>query len=253
MAGAGGYGELRLMVDLPRDGATNMAVDSCLLAAAQEENAATLRLYGWSSPTLSLGYFQRYDEASQGEPALAGLPIVRRVTGGGAIVHADELTYSLSLPLTHPLAGDRPEVLYSWMHRRVAEAMGLLGGQAAMKGHGAAGARSGPLLCFERVARYDLVAGPEALKLAGSAQRRTRAGLLQHGSVVLTAHPAQPSAAVSDLAGRAVTFDELAGLIVRAVEEAGVKLTRRRQWKIDARRLGDERARFSSDAWTKRR
>ncbi|MEM6330787.1 MAG: lipoate--protein ligase family protein, partial [Planctomycetota bacterium] len=87
----------RLIVDPPQPGARNMAVDEALLDAAAAGAGATLRLYRWSSPTLSLGYFQPL-AARAAHPASAGCPCVRRHSGGGAIVHDHELTYSLAVP-----------------------------------------------------------------------------------------------------------------------------------------------------------
>lgn len=244
----------RLLIDPPLDGPTNMAVDACLLAEAEQEALAALRLYRWARPTVSLGYFQRYDDLARRDGSLAALPVVRRVTGGGAILHADELTYSLALPAGHALAGDRPEQLYAWMHARIAEAAALLGGRTEPKGDGAASARGGPFLCFECAARFDLVAGPGREKLAGSAQRRTRAGVLQHGSVVLArTHPVQPSAALDELLGRAVSFDEFAAALASAVRTAGLLLGDPRPSEPAADRLAAEIARFAGEEWTKRR
>ena len=77
-----------------------MAVDEALLLDAAENGIATLRFYEWSEPTLSLGYFQRYDDRYS-HAASRDCAIVRRQTGGGAILHDRELTYSLTLPASH--------------------------------------------------------------------------------------------------------------------------------------------------------
>lgn len=245
---------LRLLIDGPLDGPTNMAIDSCLLERAQAQGAGFLRLYRWTLPTLSLGYFQRFaDIAGQG-PLLASLPVVRRCTGGGAILHAEELTYCLALPLAHGLAGDRPETLYTWMHQRIAQAVRTLGGQTRDGADCPASLnpRGGPFLCFACHARFDLLAGPD--KLAGSAQRRTRAGVLQHGSVVLRrSHPVQPSAAMADMLGREVSFDELAGAILAAVGQAGVALTAPAPSQVEAEAFARQHSQYADDAWTRRR
>ena len=102
-----------------------MAVDEMLLNAAEDAEAACLRIYAWSEPTLSLGYFQAYSDRMAHRPSL-GCVAVRRLTGGGAILHAAELTYSIVLPGTHPLAARRDE-LYQAVHGCLIEALGQLG------------------------------------------------------------------------------------------------------------------------------
>src|SRR4051794_22517252 len=93
----------RLIVDSPADGAWNMALDEALLIDAETSGVASLRFYSWREPTLSLGYFQRHTDRA-GHAASAGCLLVRRASGGGAILHDRELTYSIALPQAHPLA-----------------------------------------------------------------------------------------------------------------------------------------------------
>ena len=95
--------DVRLIIDPPLRGPWNMAVDEALLADDVETDAATLRFYRWSEPTLSLGYFQSYADREL-HAASRGCAVVRRQSGGGAILHDRELTYSLVLPPTNPLA-----------------------------------------------------------------------------------------------------------------------------------------------------
>ena len=97
----------RLLFDTPAEGAWNMAVDETLGEIAAESGIATLRFYGWSRPTLSLGYFQNYDERLS-HSASMNCAIVRRASGGGAILHDRELTYSLALPCAERTIGDAP-------------------------------------------------------------------------------------------------------------------------------------------------
>jgi len=241
---------LRLFADPPRDGPTNMAIDECLLDAVAEGGPPTLRLYRWEPATLSLGYFQRYDDPARGG-VLAELPVVRRVTGGGAIVHADELTYSLALPIDHRLTGAGPEPLYVWMHERIAEAVTALGGRAEPKGAAPCDAAR-PFLCFRRHACFDLMTGPQ--KIAGSAQRRTKGGVLQHGSVVLRAvPPIQPGAGVGEAVGRSVSFEAFAAALVSALTAAGVTLGAPTESIVAADALARHRRRHTGRQWLRRR
>lgn len=121
--------QLTLLIDPPQDGLTNMAVDEALLAmAAAGELGPVLRFYRWSPATLSLGYFQRYAERAA-HPASAACDVVRRASGGGAILHDNELTYSLVLPAGHPLAA-RPEPLYRAVHQALIEVLAEASGSA---------------------------------------------------------------------------------------------------------------------------
>ena len=88
----------RLLIDAPERGVWNMAIDEALLESAADESCdlVTLRFYRWSEPTLSLGYFQSYEDRNSHE-ASRSLPVVRRSSGGGALVHDHEWTYSLAI------------------------------------------------------------------------------------------------------------------------------------------------------------
>ena len=114
--------QLTLLIDPPQDGLANMAVDEALLAmAAAGELGPVLRFYQWSPATLSLGYFQRYAERTAHPPSL-DCDVVRRASGGGAILHDRELTYSLVLPAGHPLAA-RAEPLYRAVHQALIDVL----------------------------------------------------------------------------------------------------------------------------------
>ena len=176
---------IRLLQDLPLDGPTNMARDEALMqCVGQGESPPTLRLYQWDSPTISLGYFQKYEEY-QALPSPAGeLAVVRRLTGGGAILHDLELTYSLMLPLNHPLLEKGPNRLYELAHDAVIAA--LSSSHVHVNRCGStddSSARHGPFFCFSRRHCYDVLMGQD--KIAGSAQRRTKQAVLQHGSIIL--------------------------------------------------------------------
>ena len=154
------------------DGAKNMSLDEALLEAiGRVEADALLRVYGWSVPTLSLGYFQRLAEARADE-RWRDVPIVRRPTGGGAIWHEHELTYALVVPESHPLA--RPSTqLYRKVHAAISGGLVGLGIAAVRRGEVFPPGdceRSRPILCFSNLGPEDIVLTGN--KIVGSAQRR---------------------------------------------------------------------------------
>lgn len=160
-----------------------MAVDEALLEAAVEGAGTVLRWYQWESATLSLGYFQSADEYTA-SPAWSQLPVVRRLSGGGAILHHHELTYSCALPASEPLTND-PYQIYLTMHNAVIEVLRPLGFDVRLRA--ARFGKDGPaeaFLCFSRGDEMDVVLGE--FKVLGSAQRRRRGAVLQHGSLVLS-------------------------------------------------------------------
>ena len=211
-----------------------MAVDEAMLDAVGRGDAPpVLRLYRWSEPTLSLGYFQAFADVARQGPAVRALPVVRRTTGGGAILHADELTYALVVGCQTGHSQDASQ-LYECMHAVITAGVEALAGRRGVvtsaDAHDQAGesasttGRGKPFFCFARRSRYDLLAGAD--KLAGSAQRRTRRAVLQHGSVILRrSFPAQHSSSLADIAGREVSFDEMADAVVSVLGQAGMKLT----------------------------
>ncbi len=176
---------IRLVIEpTPRRGSWNMAADESLLEAASTSGLRAVRLYQWSEPTVSLGYFQ--DEAEfLTEGRFSDLAAVRRLSGGGAILHHLELTYSLVLPPGDPLVAD-PTHLYSLVHDAILDVLRAAGVNAAMRGEDRKLAAE-PFLCFIRGDRHDIVF--EGHKVVGSAQRRRRGAVLQHGSLLLDASP----------------------------------------------------------------
>lgn len=188
-----------------------MAADELLLDQAADSDRTTLRLYRWSQPTLSLGYFQSLDDISENVSPLA---VVRRPTGGGAILHDQELTYAVAAPET---LADSPG-LYAAMNRVIIRAVAALGVTEATSAisSGDRNTQRGPFFCFERSGPTDIIA--RTRKLAGGAQRKHSGAILQHGSVLLETN--QPGAiGLGELIRRAVTFDELTATLVLAFQE----------------------------------
>jgi lipoate-protein ligase A len=196
---------LRLLTGPHRhSGAWNMAVDEAILEGVASGAPATLRIYGWEEPTVSLGYFQRVHPEIDPGGRFHGLATVRRLSGGGAILHHHEITYSCCLPAGHPLA-EAPGQLYEEMHAAIAEALADFGVLARPRGESHRDDKT--FLCFSRGDRRDLVC--DGHKVVGSAQRRRRGAVLQHGSILLKASAHAPEfPGVWDLTG--MTFNEAA-------------------------------------------
>ena len=203
--------------DEPLPAPWNMGVDEALLLAGGEP---TLRLYGWQPHAVSLGYFQRFADFLDLPP---GTPIVRRLTGGGAIHHGDELTFALAVD-AHWLPRD-VGASYRLLHRAAVDALRSAGVDSQLVASGELpGARPGQRWCFHTPGRDDVVTSRG--KLLGSAQRRVqrpRARVLHHGSLVLQRPALTPFvAAVADdaipsPAQRRLLADNLVAGIARAL------------------------------------
>ena len=173
----------RLLIEpVAQSGAWNMAVDEALLESVLQGELPIVRWYRWSEPTLSLGYFQSLADVEQ-QSHWRDTPKVRRLTGGGAILHDDEWTYSCIVPATGDQWLRHPYDLYDLVH----DAIALWFRQrwqlpVAQRGHGSRTAEE-PTLCFLRQDSHDLVLFNH--KVLGSAQRRRKGVLLQHGSLVV--------------------------------------------------------------------
>lgn len=186
---------LRLLIDPPASGTWNMAVDEALLESAAE-GIATLRFYQWNEPTLSLGYFQCAADREQ-HAASRECPLVRRASGGGAIVHDRELTYSIALPL-RDVRTAAATALYNACHESLVVTLATFGIEAALHQLTCEveppdrGDRqiAQPFLCFARRTCGDIVCRNS--KIVGSAQRRRRGAVLQHGSILLSESPRAP-------------------------------------------------------------
>lgn len=197
-------GRLFTFRDPPLDGPTNMARDEHLLYSDGWAPAA-LRLYAWSEPTISLGYFQSFDMVSALPAPERDLAVVRRSTGGGAILHDREITYCLALHDSIPIARCGPVELYRIVHQCWAEAIGADGPQLQLAPDNMPfpSPRNGPFFCFEKPGKTDLLL--QGAKAMGSAQRRIPGRVMQHGSLLLGRRfGAHPGAHLGDPATEAV-------------------------------------------------
>jgi lipoate-protein ligase A len=182
----------RLLVTEPLDGALNMALDEALLLGRLRGSAPpTLRFFAWRPPTISLGYGQPLDHRIDVAAAAAlGIGLVRRPTGGSAILHEGpdlELTYSVAARAgDFDGASDLLET-YRWIGAALAAGIRRVGAPVEMVPVQPSDPTAMPTFCFARTGSYELeVSG---LKVVGSAQRRQGAGFLQHGAVMLGSAP----------------------------------------------------------------
>src|SRR5579884_1376660 len=250
----------RLLTSDPATGAENMALDEALMDRARETGEWVLRVYGWSRPTISLGRNQsaggRYDLA---EIARRGFDVVRRPTGGRAILHHREITYSVTAPVSG--AGDLRES-YERINGLLIHALARLGVQAVAAEPSTRAAAPGMTPCFAEPAAGELTVSGR--KLAGSAQWRADGALLQHGSILLAddqsllselavprGREIPPPATLIDALGRAPTIDEVAAALgdsVRALEDPRIETV-----TVDDRLRARARAlvvRYLDDGWT---
>lgn len=280
--------EGRLLVDGPGDGAWNMAVDQALLDTAVQTQAPVLRLYRWSEPTLSLGYFQQV-HSRDAHASSRTCPMLRRSTGGGAILHDRELTYSLVVPPQNWV--ENSVELYTLVHLRVARLLAemgltsLLHPEVPLTDQCSPNASSRDInggidvdgrdqteaeikvdprafLCFLRRSVGDLIVwradGGQGRKVLGSAQRKAAGCVLQHGSLLLERSPFAPELpGVNDFLPKSkrLTAEDWTELLQR--ELAGILPV---QWSTSQltsieRELADQyvREKFKDANWTNAR
>jgi lipoate-protein ligase A len=199
-------------------GAWNMSVDQALLEAVDRTPVPVLRFYQWSTPTLSLGYFQKLADRNH-HLGSRDAQCLRRSTGGGAIMHHHDLTYSLSLPARPSDSGARLG-LYRAAHDAFITALADVAVRAfAFRDDPRCSGHEEAFLCFQRRTDEDLVVN--GYKVLGSAQRRSRMAILQHGSLLLKASPLAPELpGILDLSSQDLTAQQLvSAVIARCVQE----------------------------------
>ncbi len=186
----------RLLINGPTDGFLNMAIDESLLLSCQrgEEPSLfpTIRFYQWSTPTLSLGYAQRSSQAVDRHYCReAGIKVVRRLTGGRAVLHHKEVTYSVVAHTDNPPFCGSISDTYLLLSQAIMGAYTSLGIAAEMagkeEGHSLSISPMTRSPCFYSPSRHEIVY--QGKKLVGSAQKRQKGSLLQHGSILLDFDP----------------------------------------------------------------
>ena len=179
------FEELDVYTDMsPRSAAMNMAIDEALLESAA---IPSIRLYRWQSRALSFGYFGKFSDVAI---HASERDLVRRWTGGGIVFHGEDLTYSIVIPASDPAFRQRSLAIYERIHRALAHALNAIGEHAVVAGGVDPGGLSVAMRAGVNAAGYSCFANPvsadvmiDGRKIAGAAQRRTRRGLLQQGSI----------------------------------------------------------------------
>jgi lipoate-protein ligase A len=265
----------RLIRSAPADGATNMAVDEAILRAVVDGRVPpTLRFYAWKPPCLSLGRSQEVADVDLGALRAVGYDLVRRPTGGKAILHVDELTYSVIVPQDDPrVAGG---IVGSYRRLSVGLVRGLerLGVTDLVADRRVESRRHEGPVCFEVPSNYEITAGGR--KLVGSAQMRSHGVVLQHGALplwgditricsllVARPDPAKVRARATSVeqtldgydrtqAGRPVTWEQAAEALAEGLAEAlnldlepGVLTAEERGWAEELRA-----GRYATHGWT---
>ena len=252
----------RLLLTPPRPGVDNMALDEALMARARATGEGVVRVYAWDRPTLSLGRNQRARATFPADRlAAAGVPVVRRLTGGRALLHDREITYSV----TAPAADDALGATYRAINALLLDTLRDLGVPATLAPAGERLPPPGDAPCFERPAPGELLLGGR--KLVGSAQVREDGAFLQHGSILL--HDDQGR--IATLAAAPIAAPVPAATLAQALAHppdaatvaAALFARVRRDWDPAATALDIPEApeaalhaaaaRYRDDAWTWRR
>ncbi len=245
--------KIRLIDDPPALGAWNMAVDQAILERANDADEAlpTLRIYRWQPATLSLGYFQKFDDRQQHPPSV-DCDVVRRASGGGAILHDQEVTYSLVMPSRNRWAAANSE-LYAKVHESIIRVLGTYGVQSHLFGDATDHNDGEPkhFLCFKRRSDGDIVFRDQ--KVVGSAQRRYKKAILQHGSILLETSAFAPELpGVFELLGDSFDASDFAEKFVQEVcRELGFVADSGTLSDAECSRARElEHSKFETDDWT---
>jgi len=231
-------------------GPTNMAADEALVRSASS-GIASLRFYGWTSATLSLGYFQPA-AVRQSDPLLASLPFVRRPSGGATLVHHHELTYCLAMPPGSPWQAG--ETWMPRMHRIITAALDDLGLSGQVQSVDTNPVKHGDVLCFQQFTPGDLLSLGK--KVVGSAQRKYHQALMQHGSILLAQSEYTPSLpGLRETCDVTLTPEYMKAAILSAfIRDTGWQV-QTGDWTADERRWIDELVaeKYATSAWNEKR
>lgn len=241
-----------------------MAVDQALLLTADQSGEATLRFYRWETATLSLGYFQKVADREQ-HPGSIQCPIVRRASGGGAIVHDQELTFSLALPSDNRWSKKNND-LYRNVHGCIVSSLQSIGvdaglyektmqdGKAAQATDSSVIRSSNPFLCFQRRTDGDIIL--DGQKIGGSAQRRSKNAILQHTSLLLRKSlSAQELAGIEDLGGVTLDVPGLINDLAERLSETLLVAFKPANLTFEQKKMAEKIAKetFGNSSWLKKK
>lgn len=178
---------LRLILDAPRSATLNMAIDEFLMHSPCAGQAGVLRFYSWDHPSVSIGYFQKVGDAVKRFDAVnKGIPVVRRISGGGTVLHGDDLTFSLSIATENPFFPTDVKSSYLRINEAVRTGLKELHPKldyADCRTVPTGKRQAGERICFEAPACYDLLLSGK--KILGASQRRIGKELLHQSSLFL--------------------------------------------------------------------
>ena len=265
----------RLLITPPARGAWNMAVDESILEyIGRGESLPTLRLYAWEPTCLSLGHSQPFSDVDVERLKERGWEVVRRATGGRAILHTDELTYSVIAPNDEPRVEGGVLESYNRLAQALLFAVKNLNMSVEMKEGKTFGNGTPNPICFEVPSTYEITV--DGKKLIGSAQARKKEGVLQHGSLPLTGdltricqalvfeNESARQAASKRLLARAATVESVLGSTVswetavqafmQAFEtQLGLSLTRGELSDSESKRADELiKEKYDHPSWTER-
>jgi lipoyl(octanoyl) transferase len=235
--------------------AMNMAIDEALLDSVA---IPSIRFYRWRSPALSFGYFGKFADVVD---YAAERDLVRRWTGGGIVFHGQDLTYSIAIPTSDPVFSESSRSIYEKIHRALCNALAAKGERAELApvagvvDAGAAKLAKGAGVtepsynadpgygCFANPVRADVMLNGR--KIAGAAQRRTRRGLLQQGTIQLAIGRVRPAGGNVDLG------NGLAQRFARALAEARCEKSLDKSLMERAEKIAEQK--YGTDSWLRRR
>ena len=242
----------RLIISDPLAGPENMSLDQAMLESTQQTGTPVLRFYRWTPATLSLGYFQKAADRKL-QAASLDCPIIRRASGGGAIVHDDELTYSICIRTSGSIAKAN-EGLYDTVHQSICKALASQDFAVSLYPEVTSASRSDPFLCFQRRAKGDIICGTD--KVGGSAQRRLKNALIQHGSLLLSQSQFAPELpGLKELCGHRVNVGTLIAEIVQELaSRTGMEFEPSEPSQGEQQRAAEISAeKFASESWLNKR
>ncbi len=214
-----------------------MAIDRALLLSPS--SPPTLRFYGWKPWALSLGYFQKESAFDLQKLREQGYEIVRRPTGGSAVFHAEELTFSLTMPGNNPWIPHRVPDSYCAIHKAIQIGLSKLGVDAKFRDEACLAATPrGKGFCFYDPAASDLLVNGK--KIVGSAQRRSRGRLLHHGSIVLRSNPITPEISSIENSGGHFDFTAAEKAMIAGFEEKFQIQLVEKEMSVEERALADQ-------------